>query len=272
MMLPPSTLSDEEFRLLRQLFHNEIGLHLSSSKKSLVSGRLIKRLGALGLASFKDYYELLMAPEQEEERQQAIDLITTNETYFFREHKHFDFLRQQILPTIDHSHTLRIWSAASSTGEEAYSVAMLLEATRAHLPWAVFASDISSRVLTAARRGLYPMARGEKIPKDYLKRFCLKGVGQYEGRFLVQEELRKKVAFRQLNLMGLPSSLGVFDVVFLRNVIIYFDLPTKARVVRGVAEHLRPGGWLFVGHSESLHGMDSGLELVVPSIYRKRDT
>jgi chemotaxis protein methyltransferase CheR len=256
--------------LFQQLFQRYIGLHLPFSKKALLCSRLSQRLSELGLSSLEQYYALISGPQQQLERQRAIDLITTNETYFFREPDHFVCLRDDILPGLSPQQPLQIWSAASATGEEAYSIAMLLAQYRRHQPWSVFASDISQRVLTFARRGLYPMVRGEHIPDDYLSQYCLRGVDEYEGHFLVAESLRKRVCFAQRNLLDLPAQMDQqFDVVFLRNVIIYFDFPTKVEVLRSVARKLKPGGWLLVGHSESLHGMQLDLQMVAPSVYRR---
>jgi len=266
-------VSDHEMLLFQQLFQRHIGLHLPLSKKALLCSRLSQRLGELGLSSLLQYYALICGPQQQLERQRAIDLITTNETYFFREPDHFVCLRDQILPGLQPSRSqqpLQIWSAASATGEEAYSIAMLLQRHCRRQPWSVFASDISQRVLSFARRGLYPMTRGEHIPDDYLSQYRLRGVDEYEGHFLVAQPLRQRVCFAQRNLLALPEEMDQqFDVVFLRNVIIYFDFPTKVEVLRSVSRKLKPGGWLLVGHSESLHGMSLGLQMVAPSVYRR---
>lgn len=271
VMQAPPLVSDEELKLFQGLFKQHIGLHLSREKKALLASRLAKRIAELGLDSFRDYHRLIASEhaEAQAERQRAIDLITTNETYFFREKKHFDFLRGQILPRHPRDKAFAVWSAASSSGEEAYSIAMQLDDVLGEAPWSVFGSDISQRILAKARRGLYPMVRCEQVPPEYLKRYCLRGQGEYAGQLLVSRSVRERVSFSQLNLMALPQRLGPFDVVFLRNVIIYFDLPTKIEVVKAVTRHLRPGGYLFVGHSESLHGMPLQLETVAPSIYRK---
>ncbi|WP_348635346.1 CheR family methyltransferase [Herbaspirillum sp. LeCh32-8] len=256
--------------LFQRLFKRHIGLHLPVSKKALLQSRLGGRLQELGLREMSQYHALIVADDGAEERQRAIDLITTNETYFFREQSHFDFLAKELLPTLGSDKALRIWSAASSTGEEAYTLAMLLDHYRPVGNWSVFASDISTRVLSFARRGLYPMARGQNIPSSYLRRYCLRGTDAYEGHFLVEGALRRKVEFAQRNLTDLDAfDDGQFDLIFLRNVIIYFDFPTKIQVLNAVIKRLRPGGHLIVGHSESLHGMDLGLEMHSPSIYRK---
>ncbi len=263
-------VSDQEMLLFQQLFREHIGLYLPFSKKALLCSRLSRRLGELSMSSMQEYYSLISLPQEEAERQRAIDLITTNETYFFREQKHFDALRDDILPEMQSPHPLKVWSAACSTGEEAYSTAMLLDRHRSHQPWSIFASDISQRVLSFARRGLYPMMRGEHIPPEYLARYCLCGTGEYEGHFLIDQKIRKRVVFEQRNLLSLPSDMDEqFDIVFLRNVIIYFDFPTKVSVLQSVINKVRPGGWLIVGHSESLHGMPLDLQMQAPSIYRR---
>lgn len=262
-------LSDVEFRQLQTLFYERVGIQLPPVKKPLLCGRLAKRLTALGLSSYQRYYQYLVSPQGAVELEVAIDLITTHETYFFREPKHFEFLRQQILPKMAAQADFRVWSAASSTGEEAYTLAMLLHEGRPHLPWSVLGSDISHEVLKSAERGLYVMERGSKIPAHYLKRYCLKGKGQYQGYFLVDRELRSRVQFVHANLnLPLPE-LGQFDLIMLRNVLIYFDQETKLRVLSNVVERLKPGGWLMVGHSEALHDTGLPLEMVASSIYRR---
>src|SRR5262249_7117545 len=162
-----------------------------------------------------EYFRMLVSGRAPEEVQTAIDLLTTNETYFFREPRHFDFLRKQI-EEHPSGQPMRIWSAAGSTGEEAYSIAMMPEAQRAGLPWEVLASDISTRVLQKAKTGHYPAERGRNIPQDYLRRFCLKGEGPQAGTILVEKSLRQKVRFMQVNLNATLPSLGKFDIVFLR--------------------------------------------------------
>lgn len=264
-----STISDQEFGLFQRLFYDLIGLQLSPVKKPLLCGRLAKRLAALGMDSYRAYYNLLVSKAGEEERETAIDLITTHETYFFREPKHFDLLQNKVIPSLHASSELRVWSAASSTGEEAYTLAMVLDSFRSPKPWSITATDISRQVLVKARRGLYPMSRGERIPTHYLKRYCLEGTGRYAGYFLVESQLRDRVDFRPGNLTQVDTSLGVFDVILLRNVLIYFDQPTKLLVLHNVLSRLKPGGWLMVGHSESLHDTQLPLEMLTPSVYRK---
>lgn len=264
-----ASISDQEFGLFQRLFHEQIGLQLTPVKKPLLCGRLSKRLHALGLENYRAYYNLLVSKAGAEEWKTAIDLITTHETYFFRESKHFEVLQNNVIPGVKASTEMRVWSAASSTGEEAYTLAMVLDSFRSPKPWSITATDVSHQVLVNAQRGLYPMSRGDRIPEHYLKRYCLRGNGRYNGYFLVESALRERVEFLHGNLMQSSSDLGMFDLILLRNVLIYFDPPTKLLVLRNVLEHLKPGGWLMVGHSESLHDTRLPLEMIMPSIYRK---
>jgi chemotaxis protein methyltransferase CheR len=199
----------------------------------------------------------------------AVDLLTTNETYFFREIKHFEFLRTLALKERSRPQPFRMWSAASSSGEEAFSIAMVLADCMQTTPWEILGTDISTRVLEGARRGLYSMDRGRHIPPEYLKRFCRKGSGQYEGQLLIDRDLRSNVMFRQVNLNVPLPEMGQFDVVFLRNVMIYFNNETKRQVVARVISTIKPGGYFCVGHSESLSDITQAVQMVAPAIYRK---
>jgi chemotaxis protein methyltransferase CheR len=263
-----AAITDHEFAQFQKFIFESAGITLSPAKKALVSGRLARRLDVHNAASYGDYFRLLASGRAPQEVQMAIDLLTTNETYFFREPKHFEFLRRQVMQ-FPVSKMLRIWSAAGSTGEEAYSLAMLLEDVRGAHPWEVVASDISARVLQRARAGHYPMERARNLPQDYLRRFCLKGEGEHEGTLLVEKNLRNKVKFLQVNLNEPLPNLGTFEIVLLRNVLIYFNAETKRSVVSRVLSVLQPGGWLLIGHSESLHGVNDSVHGVAPSIYRK---
>jgi chemotaxis protein methyltransferase CheR len=264
----PDTLSEKEFGLFRDMIFDIAGISLTPVKKALVAGRLGKRLRHYGLNSYRDYFQLLNTPTNRDELQLAVDLLTTNETYFFRETKHFDFLRNELQHKSPQGRPFRVWSAASSSGEEAYSIAMLLADCLGNASWEILASDISIQVIEKARSGLYPIARTKDIPPQYLKRFCLKGVGRHEGMFLVDQALRDRVEFRQLNLNSSLPNLGSFDVIFLRNVLIYFNQETKRQVLDRLVPMLRPDGCFLVGHSESLYGIDTKLKSVQPSIYR----
>jgi chemotaxis protein methyltransferase CheR len=253
-----------EFRQLRDWLKSATGIALSSSKTVLVTSRLACRLRARGVATFTAYLRLVATDPIE--RQCAIDLLTTNETYFFREPRHFDWLRD-LLPRLA-GQPVRVWSAACSTGEEPYSVAMLLDSHLGGRPWDVLGTDISSRVLDTARAGHYRMERAQGLPPDLRRRYCLRGTGAQEGTLLVAKSLRDRVRFEQVNLTLALPDLGTFDVIFLRNVMIYFEQETKRRVVEQLATRLRPGGHLLIGHSETLNDVTDVVRPVAPSIYR----
>ena len=262
-------LQEKEFALFRDLIYRIAGINMSPAKKPLVTSRLAKRLKHHGLASYGEYFQMITAANGETELQMAVDLLTTNETHFFREPKHFDFLRQRILPERKPGKPLRIWSAACSSGEEPYSIAMLLDEALGCAPWEIVASDLSTRVLEKARIGLYPIERVPEIPLHYLSNYCLKGTGTQEGTLLIERKLRERVQFMQYNLTETPPKLGEFDAIFLRNVMIYFDQETKRQVVKRLLSLLSPGGHFFVGHSETLNGINEDVQLVQPAVYRK---
>jgi chemotaxis protein methyltransferase CheR len=263
-----ASISDAEFVRFQRLMHDMVGIQLSDAKKPLVSSRLAGRLRARALRSYGDYFELITSGD-DAELQMAVDLLTTNETYFFREPKHFEFLSRVCAQDASKGSPFRVWSAASSSGEEAYSVAMLLADRLGDGPWEVFASDLSTRVLAKARVGQFPMARATNVPADYLRRFCLKGIGPQAGTLLVASELQARVRFEQINLAQPLPDIGTFDVIFLRNVMIYFDNATKRSVVARLLSALRPGGYFLIGHSETLQGVNDSLESIAPAIYRK---
>lgn len=262
-------LSDSEFSLFQKMIYETAGINMSNSKKPLVSGRLAKRVHHHGLSSYEAYFKLL-SNSANNELQTAIDLLTTNETYFFREPKHFDFLRDKIMPEWRAGQTVRVWSAASSSGEEAYTLAMMLAEHSPSDNWEIVGTDISSRMVERAQAGLYPLLRAEKIPRHYLTRYCLKGTGDKEGSFIINKALRQRTTFLHANLKEDLTEVGKFDIIFLRNVLIYFDVETKEYVVSNLLRQLKPGGYLIVGHSESLNGVNNALTVISPSIYRKR--
>lgn len=262
-----ASLDDSEFARFQQMIFSIAGISMTSAKKALVAGRLSKRLKHHGLASYGEYFQLLS--RNREEVQMAVDLLTTNETYFFREPKHFDFLRERILPTHPSGRPFRVWSAACSSGEEPYTLAMVLAEQLGEAAWDILGSDISTRVLDTARTGLYPMERVRGLAPVRLRTHCLKGIGSQEGCFMIDPALRRRVRFAQVNLNEPLPDVGEFDVIFLRNVMIYFQTETKRQVVTRLLTKLRPGGHFIVGHSESLNGLAQSLETVVPSIYRK---
>ncbi len=267
---PPvkNQISDVEFVQFQKLIFNLAGISLSNGKKDLVTGRLTRRLDHHGFDSFAAYYRYVCKEENAHERQIMVDLLTTNETYFFREPKHFDFLRE-VASRHRPGFPFRVWSAASSTGEEAYSIAMVLADTIGAANWEIVGTDISSRVLEKARSGHYSLDRIDGIPRPLLQRYCLKGNGQYEGTLLVTRELRQRVDFRYSNLMAPAKGLGSFDVIFLRNVMIYFDPETKRKVINNLLPYLKADGHLLIGHSETLNGITSDVVAVRPTIYRR---
>ncbi|MBB1268337.1 protein-glutamate O-methyltransferase CheR [Shewanella sp. SR44-3] len=261
------SLSDKEFTLFQNMIYDIAGINLSSNKKALVSSRLAKRVKHFGLKSYSQYFELLKS-KAHNEHQIAIDLLTTHETFFFREPKHFDFLRDKITPNWD-ACPHRVWSAASSSGEEAYTLAMVLAEYATNKNWEIIGTDISTQILERARSAHYAIERADNIPKQYLSKYCLKGVGHQEGTFIMSSDIRKKVQFIHANLKDNLSHLGSFEVIFLRNVLIYFDVKTKQQVVSQLLKQLKPKGYFIVGHSESLNGVVDSLKAVVPSVYQK---
>ncbi len=271
-------LSDREFRSLQELIYREAGIHLSEAKKALVSGRLTRRLRALGLDNFKDYYEQVEASV--DERTAMLDCISTNETRFFREPKQFDFLEATVLPhwrALGDSGTIpkkiRVWSAACSSGEEPYTLAMVLGT---HFPdsdgWSVeiLASDLSTRVLSAAREGVWPIERSNDIPERFRKAWMLRGIRAEEGRMRAHPRLKSMIEFRRINLNDRNYAIrDSFDLIFCRNVLIYFNRESKTDVINRLTQHLSPTGLLFLGHAESLTGTTHTLEHAGPTVYRR---
>jgi chemotaxis protein methyltransferase CheR len=263
------SISDSEFTQFQRFIYEAAGITMAPSKKALVSGRLAKRLAHCGVQSYGEYFRLLASGKSPDEVQTAVDLLTTNETYFFREQKHFDLLRELALKAAGSAQVFRVWSAASSSGEEAYSIAMVLADCLGERAWEVVGTDISTRVLERARIGHYPLARTQGIPAPYLKRFCLKGTGAQEGTLLIERSLRNRVKFLAGNLNSALPRIGEFDVIFLRNVMIYFNGDTKRGVVARAIALLKRGGYFLVGHSETLNDLTQAVQPVAPSIYRK---
>jgi chemotaxis protein methyltransferase CheR len=261
-------LQPDEFTWICRFLYQRTGILLGDGKQAMVVSRLEKRLRKLGLQSYFAYFQLFDKVGQELETETAIDLLTTNETYFFREEKHFEFFRLQVLPRHAKGQPLLVWSAASSSGEEAYTLAMLLAEWRPDGQWGVMGSDISRRMLDKATQGLYPLTAAKHIPRPMLKKYCLRGRDEYADFLLIDAALRQRVNFQYINLMQPLPELGLFDVILLRNVMIYFDLPTKQQVIERLQTRLRPGGHFIIGHSESLNGLKHTLQLVSPSIYQ----
>lgn len=265
------SISDKEFNLFKSLIYENAGITLSESKRSLVLTRLGKRMRQLDISSFKDYHDLVTKKNNDSELQNTIDFLTTNETYFFREPKHFEYLKNEILSKLKSGTNFKIWSAASSTGEEAYSIAMVLaEKFGLQSDWKVFGTDINSDVVRRANQGLYSIDEKEKISKDYLREYCLKGVRDQSGKMLMDNLLKRHVNFELLNINGVwPERIGGFDLIFLRNIMIYFDLETKQKLMDKIADKIKPGGYLFIGHSETLNQLTDRFKVIRPSICQK---
>ena len=275
---PATQLADEDFNFLRRLIYERSRISLSPDKKVLVATRLAKRLRQLQLGGYGEYCERLRSPDGEEELRFLIDRISTNHTHFFREMKHFDFLREKVFPAWQAKSgavdaPFRVWSAASSTGEEPYSLAIHLAehfAPAETNAWQIEASDISTRVLEIAERGVYETDKLAGLSQEMLRRHFQKGVREQEGQFRVKDVLRRHVRFHHLNLLQPPYPFTqLFHVILCRNVMIYFDRPTQEALVSHLAERLRPGGYLLVGHSESLSAIKHSLQLIQPAIYLK---
>ncbi len=273
---PIPDLAAEEFHLFQALVLSESGIHLGPKNRAMLVSRLWKRLRALELNSFSSYYRRVKADPQE--MVLMLDCICTNETHFFREPAAFECLRGYVFPEWvaaadagKRSKTLRIWSAACSTGEEGYSLAMTL---LTHFPPAagwkidVLGTDLSTKVLARASAGIWPAEKISGVPVDYQRRFLLKGFGPEKGKIKAVDELRQVVRFQRLNLTREPYAVtGPFDLIFCRNVLIYFQWETKIKVVDFLGKYLNPKGYLFLGHAESLHGVADKLQFVAPKVF-----
>ncbi|HEX4773871.1 MAG TPA: protein-glutamate O-methyltransferase CheR [Bryobacteraceae bacterium] len=265
-------LTQHEFEQFRKLAYDQFGLDLRLGKEQLVSARIGKKMRELRLRSYRDYYRYVANDTTGEALAAMIDVLTTNHTSFFREAAHFEFLRQVVLPEIRDRDALDFWSAACSSGEEPYTVAFsVLEELGANcLPkLRILGTDISNRSLAKAERGIYAADRFTDVSPIQLRSYLLRSIQSGKETYLVRKELRSAVSFRRLNLMEQFSQDFVFPVIFCRNVMIYFDRPTQQQVVRRLAACLEPGGYLFIGHAESLNGLDIPLKYVCPSVYRK---
>ncbi|HEV2694321.1 MAG TPA: CheR family methyltransferase [Verrucomicrobiae bacterium] len=271
-------MGNEDFQFLRDLIYERSRINLGPEKRVLITSRLAKRLRELHLNDYSEYCDLLRSPAGEQELTFLIDRISTNHTHFFRELKHFEFLEKKFLPAwqtnpASRGETLRVWSAASSTGEEPYTIAIHLAehlAAAAAGAWQIEATDISTRVLAVAQQGIYDAERLAGVSPEQVRRYFQKGVGEREGKFRVKAELRERVRFHHLNLLQPPYPFPQpFHLIFCRNVMIYFDRPTQEALVAQLTDWLVPGGHLLVGHSESLGNIKHCLKLVQPAVYLK---
>jgi len=272
-------ISRRELRLFQALIERETGIHLSDAKEALVTFRLSRRLRAVGVRSFGEYYDLVTGLDGEQERRQMVEAVCTHETRFFREPQHFRFLEAHVFPAWKNLAALRqrskriaAWSAGCSTGEEPHSIAMHL---LSHFPpafgWAidVLATDLSSSALKRAEAGIWPVERAAEIPPPYLKRFMLKGTQGDAGKMKAGDELRAVLRFGCVNLSSPPYSMkDRFDLIFCRNVLIYFGAAARRDVVLQLLEHhLDPSGFLFLGHAETVHGLTDRLKSVGSTVY-----
>jgi chemotaxis protein methyltransferase CheR len=271
-------VTDAQYQKLAKLVYRLCGINLGDSKKELLKARLAKRLRATGCPDVRTYISQLEEDSSGTELVCFLDVITTNKTDFFREPQHFEFMAKEILPKLDKlcgpNEALRLWSAASSTGEEIYTIAIVLQENKQH--WSrrgaqLFASDLSTQVLEHGRRAVYTMERAACIPRAALTRYFQRGQNRWQGHVRVRPELRNMVEWRRVNLMDPFNFKQRFHVIFCRNVMIYFDKPTQERLVQKFHDCLVPGGYLFVGHSESLTGITHRLGFVRPAVYRREN-
>ena len=270
-------LSDREFSLFSRLVYEKAGINLHEGKKELVRSRLSRRLRAKKMTRFKDYYNFLMDDESGEELVHMLDAISTNLTRFFREPKHFAFLEKTALPAVINDHKSRkrpvnIWSAGCSSGEEPYTLSICLHEfgeTQTEFRFRVLATDISTRMLATATNGVYHASQVQTISPDVLRKYFQRGQGRWAGHYRLKPMVRNTIEFKRLNLMEPFSFSTKFQIVFCRNVMIYFDKQTQSKLVNKFYDALEPGGFLFIGHSESLMGTEHRFKYVQPTIYQK---
>lgn len=270
-------MRESEFEFIRKLVYERSRICLDQGKREMVSARLGKRLRATNLASVTEYCNLLRSPEAGEELAHLIDAISTNHTFFFRENAHFEFMRDTVVPEMKQRRAAErwprflAWSAACSSGEEPYSLAITLqEALGADWDWHIQCTDISHRILDRAKQGIYREDVVGKMPAPLVRRYFQEGIGPQAGNFRVRPEIRRHLSFHQLNLLEGESPLTEgFHVIFCRNVMIYFDRPTQEQLIARLTRRLLPGGYLLVGHSESLTAIKHTLEPVRPATYRR---
>lgn len=264
--------SDADFNFLSKLAYEHSGIVLSEAKRNLAYGRLSRRLRVLKLNSFKEYRDYLGANEHEIEN--FINSISTNHTKFFREAHHFEHFHTHVVMPLARgpSSRLRIWSAGCSSGEEPYTIAAVLARDIPDMKRhdiRMLATDIDTEILNKAAKGEFAANSIDEVPEKYRQFFELHEDARGNSTVIIPEKLRSIIAFRQLNILGPWPLKGLFDAIFCRNVMIYFDAPTKAKLVDRFTEQLKPGGWLYIGHSESLIGSHPGLKLMGRTIYRR---
>jgi chemotaxis protein methyltransferase CheR len=273
-----SKLTDKEFLLFKKLVYDKCGINLHEGKKELVRSRLAKRLREHNFSRFEEYYEYLMADDTGNELVQMLDAISTNLTSFFREPKHFDFLREEVLPGFLSPagkapvRGLNLWSAGCSSGEEPYTISICLREFmegRERFDYTILATDISTRVLSTATNGVYPLNQVRNLSKQIMKRHFQQGRGKWAQHVRLKREIRNLIKFQRFNLMEPFPKTDYFHVIFCRNVMIYFDRQIQQQVVNKFYDALVPGGYLFIGHSESLMGAQHQFQYIRPTIYQK---
>ena len=276
-----AVMSAKDFHRLSQFIHNRCGIKLAPTKKTMLEGRLRRRLRSLRMDNFADYCDYLFSPQgQDAESIHMVDMVTTNKTDFFREPQHFHFLMQKVLPELTRElgwgspdNPLRVWSAGCSTGEEPYTLAMFLSefsTTHPGFHFSILGTDISTKVLDLARLAVYEHDAIEPVPLAWRKKYLLRSKNKDKVLVRMAPEVRNLVKFQHLNFM--EDSYGLREpqaVVFCRNVLIYFERTTQLTVLRRICRHLLPGGYLFIGHSETMHGLDLPLVQSAPTVYRK---
>jgi chemotaxis protein methyltransferase CheR len=268
-------LSDDEFWAISRLVREKAGINLHGGKKELVRARLAKQIRDGDYDNFDQYYRHVLADRTGDELVRLLDAVATNLTQFFREPQHFRFMDEVFLPELEKrrgARRLRVWSAGCSTGEEPYSAAITVlerDPGWASRDFKVLATDLSTKVLAEGRRGVYPADRLANVRVDVLKRHFRKGRGDWEGYYMVNDRLRKLVAFRRLNLIEPFPFQRPLDLIFCRNVMIYFDKPTQEELVGRLHEALAGGGYLFIGHSESLNAVKHHFKYIQPTVYQK---
>lgn len=272
----PDAISPQHFRALASLIHSEAGICLPQSKTTMLEGRLRRRVRATGHANLNAYCaHILSSDVAREEIEALLNAVTTNKTDFFRERNHFDYIVSQILPaySCEGRRTVRCWSAACSNGAEPYTLAMVLDDyAQAHggLDYEILATDLDSNMLETGIKGIYPAEMVEPVPAAMRRRYVMEPKDRSRREVRISPTLRKKVSFGRLNLMNDHYPIGApVDVIFCRNVLIYFDKPTQHKVVTRLCEQLRPGGYLLLGHSESIAGFSGQLKSVCNTVFQK---
>ncbi len=265
-------INQKDFKKLSEFIYSNFGIQIKDSKKIMLQSRLHKRLKALEMNDFSEYVKFLFSPTGKDEIIHMIDVVSTNKTDFFRESSHFDFLTEKILPRMDNNRHLKIWSSACSSGEEVFTLAIVMEEFNLgikNINYNIFGTDISTRIIEKANNAIYPIKLIENIPLNLKKRYFLKSKDHKNVRII--PDLRKKTSFKRLNLMdsfySVPSD---FDMIFCRNVLIYFDRETQKTVITKLLDRLKKGGFLFLGHSESIAGYNFDLNQLQTTIFQKR--